>query len=188
MPAIFYYQTKKKLAWRRPTLPEGRPSSTIGAGGLDYRVRHETGYFPAARFTSELLAKRPACRVLRAELTTQDSALRTLHVRCCDSANERGNGDSSIESYWIDSRAIPRTSACALGVVGSTLTRLTRPPYRGCGLQPRLVAKSNGRSDLAAGFPLRCIQRLSLPDLATQRCGWHHNWHTSGRSIPVLSY
>lgn len=39
----------------------------------------------------------------------------------------------------IDHRAIPRTSACALGVVRSTLTRVTRPPYIGRRLRPRLV-------------------------------------------------
>ena len=37
-------------------------------------------------------------------------------------------------------------------------------------------------------FPLRCIQRLSRPYIATQRCGWRHNWYTIGTSTPVLSY
>jgi len=45
-----------------------------------------------------------------------------------------------------------------------------------------------GRSHLGAGFPLRCFQRLSLPNLATRRCGWRHNRNTRGSSIPVLSY
>jgi len=44
------------------------------------------------------------------------------------------------------------------------------------------------KSHLGASFALRCFQRLSLPDLATRRCSWHHNRYTSGRSIPVLSY
>lgn len=38
------------------------------------------------------------------------------------------------------------------------------------------------------GFPLRCIQRLSRPHLATQRCSWRNNWYTRGASFPVLSY
>ena len=37
-------------------------------------------------------------------------------------------------------------------------------------------------------FTLRCIQRLSRPYIATQRCGWRHNWYTIGTSTPVLSY
>ena len=38
------------------------------------------------------------------------------------------------------------------------------------------------------GFPLRCFQRLSRPDLATQRCHWRDNWYTRGPFTPVLSY
>ena len=41
---------------------------------------------------------------------------------------------------------------------------------------------------LGAGFALRCFQRLSVPHIATQQCTWRHNWHTSGASVPVLSY
>ena len=44
------------------------------------------------------------------------------------------------------------------------------------------------KSHLAVGFALICFQRLSLPDVATQRCPWRDNWCTSGRSNPVLSY
>ena len=45
-----------------------------------------------------------------------------------------------------------------------------------------------GKSHLEVGFTLRCFQRLSLPDLATQLCHWRDNWYTIGLSIPVLSY
>ena len=43
-------------------------------------------------------------------------------------------------------------------------------------------------SYLEAGFPLRCFQRLSLPNVATLLCHWHDNRDTRGSSIPVLSY
>ena len=46
----------------------------------------------------------------------------------------------------------------------------------------------DGRLHLGEGFALRCFQRLSRPDLATGRCRWHDNPHTSGLSTPVLSY
>ena len=46
----------------------------------------------------------------------------------------------------------------------------------------------DGISHLEGGFTLRCLQRLSLPDLATLLCRWHDNRYTSGPSIPVLSY
>ena len=45
-----------------------------------------------------------------------------------------------------------------------------------------------GHLILRGGFTLRCLQRLSLPDLATLPCSWHCNRYTSGPSIPVLSY
>ncbi|RJO60852.1 hypothetical protein C4544_04415 [candidate division WS5 bacterium] len=44
------------------------------------------------------------------------------------------------------------------------------------------------KPNLGVGFVLICFQRLSIPDIATQQCSWQNNWHTIGRSIPVLSY
>ena len=41
---------------------------------------------------------------------------------------------------------------------------------------------------LGVGFPLRCFQRLSNPDIATGRCTWRYSPQTSGQFIPVLSY
>ena len=58
-------------------------------------------------------------------------------------------------------------------------------------IQPINVVVFNvpsGNSSLEGGFPLRCFQRLSLPDLATRLCCWHNNRNTRGLSIPVLSY
>ena len=49
-------------------------------------------------------------------------------------------------------------------------------------------ARRPGSAHLEGGFPLRCFQRLSLPDVATRRCPWRNNRYTSGQSIPVLSY
>jgi hypothetical protein len=44
------------------------------------------------------------------------------------------------------------------------------------------------RPRLAEGFTLRCLQRLSEPYLATQRCSERNNWNTRGASPPILSY
>ena len=46
----------------------------------------------------------------------------------------------------------------------------------------------NGRSNLEACFALRCFQRLSQPDIATQQCPWRDNWYTIGPSFSILSY
>ena len=45
-----------------------------------------------------------------------------------------------------------------------------------------------GISHLVEGFTLRCLQRFSLPDVATRRCRWRDNRYTRGPSNPVLSY
>jgi hypothetical protein len=57
-----------------------------------------------------------------------------------------------------------------------------------CLLQGVLLRYPDGIRYLEVGFALRCFQRLSHPDLATQLCSWQNNWDTSGRFIPVLSY
>src|SRR5690606_772146 len=49
-------------------------------------------------------------------------------------------------------------------------------------------SQAPGRSNLQTSFPLRCLQRLSLPYIATRQCHWHDNRYTRGTSIPVLSY
>ena len=52
----------------------------------------------------------------------------------------------------------------------------------------RLTDLCHERSHLGVGFTLRCFQRLSDPDVATQRYAWRHNWYTIDPSTPVLSY
>ena len=47
---------------------------------------------------------------------------------------------------------------------------------------------SQGNTSFEGGFPLRCFQRLSRPNVATLQCGWRHNRSTRGSSNPVLSY
>ena len=51
-----------------------------------------------------------------------------------------------------------------------------------------LTGFCHGKTYLRVGFTLRCLQRLSLPGLATRWCIWRCSRSTSGRSIPVLSY
>ena len=44
-----------KVFRRRPTLPDGYPSSTIGAGGLNFRVRDGNGCRPSAIATGKVI-------------------------------------------------------------------------------------------------------------------------------------
>ena len=58
-------------------------------------------------------------------------------------------------------------------------------------LKPINVIISHGSitiPNLEAGFPLRCFQRLSIPDIATEQCPWQDSSYTRGQFIPVLSY
>ncbi len=50
------------------------------------------------------------------------------------------------------------------------------------------VSRPRGKSPLGGGFALRCFQRLSLLDVATQRWPRQANWRTSGPASSVLSY
>ena len=71
-----------------------------------------------------------------------------------------------------------------LVALGFGVAAFTPAPYR----RPRLGRPSKRSSHLAAGFALRCIQRLSRPDADTRRCAWRHNRQTGGPSATVLSY
>ena len=45
-----------------------------------------------------------------------------------------------------------------------------------------------GIPDLGAGFALRCFQRLSHPNIATEQSSWRKSSYTSGSFILILSY
>ena len=61
-------------------------------------------------------------------------------------------------------------------------------PYPRPNTHPKGRIGGGGRPHLGTSFPLRCLQRLSLPNIANQPCPWRDNWHTRGPSVPVLSY
>ena len=47
---------------------------------------------------------------------------------------------------------------------------------------------SSGRTCFEAGFPLRCLQRLSIPYIATLHRRWRDDRSTRDTFTPVLSY
>ena len=66
---------------------------------------------------------------------------------------------------------------------------LTHPAYQPGSLPGAFsLLNGGGKPNLGAGFTLRCFQRLSLPNTATQRCPWQDNWYTGGSFSQVLSY
>lgn len=144
---------------RCPTLPEGFPSSTIGAGRLNFRVRDGYGCVSAAVATGKFcVAHWCWC--------------------CC--------GGFMVSTSWVwFGFSSPRP--ISTGKLSTLLCVHFRPIYVVVfhGPYPHVWG---GRSHLGTGFALRCFQRLSFPQVASQRCPWRDNWYTRAASIPVLSY
>src|SRR5690606_40665192 len=111
-----------------------------------------------------------------------------------------GAGGLLSQNRTVGANTTPTSHTSQRGAYGQVLGRLV-PVSSTChhASTPGLSTRSSpgsltppspggGRPHLEAGFPLRCLQRLSLPDVANQPCTWRHNWHTRGPSVPVLSY
>ena len=108
----------------------------------------------------------------------------------------------AVTGMSIEDRDPPGSGSPSLGAAdgsGWSSDRLLGPV--GCGgrppCTPGLSTWSSSRSlrslrywkpRLGGGFALRCLQRLSGPDLATRRCPERDSRHTRGRSSPILSY
>ena len=154
----------RKKSRQRPTLPPGHPDSTIGAGGLNGRVRNGNGCDPSAMVTG-----------MKAEKATTEEILnrrrRKTPSRACGQCKHHGQASRPISTRKLRGFHLLHTGPINLVVYKGSLGRF-----------------SCGRHHLEAGFTLRCFQRLSQPNLATQLCLWRDNWCTRGSSIPVLSY
>ena len=139
--------------------PTERPSSTIGAGGLNCRVRNGNGCNTSAIATG---------RVQRSQLHTGKPAQKAPWQR----------QEKIVVKPHGQLVPVSSTHCCAFtpGLSTSSSTRGLQGP---CG---------PGMPYLGVGFPLICFQRLSRPHIATRQCGWRHNRNTSGAFLPVLSY
>jgi hypothetical protein len=89
--------------------------------------------------------------------------------------------DAGIQVLWVSPRPISTSQ------LGNTLLCVHFWPINPVVFRGPYPTRG-GRSHLGTGFPLRCLQRLSLPNVANQPCSWRNNWHTRGSSVPVLSY
>ena len=57
----------------------------------------------------------------------------------------------------------------------NALLRLHRPPIDVVVFHGPYSLEGDGEPHLEVGFPLRCFQRLSHPDVANQQCPWQDN-------------
>ena len=159
-----------RIGRRRRTLPPGRPGSTIRAARLNDRVRDGNGCGPRAIAAGRITGALARTGVVQPD-RGRDGAL-------CSAVGEVG-------------RSCLRTGQAARAISTARLRR-----SRALHLPPINVLISNGPSEglrpgsarLEGGFPLRCFQRFSRPNVATRRCRGCDSRYTRGQSVPVLSY
>jgi hypothetical protein len=164
----------RRKGWRRPTLPQPLDCSTIGAAGLNCRVRNGNGCGPCALVVSRFFWSHES-RATSHGLFVRDSRPVTR--------------DDNEE--WMVYRCEDRRDQTSRAISTARLKRL-----RAVHLRPINLVVSQGPSGslcsrsvhLGKSFPLRCFQRLSPRDIATGRYPWQDSPYTSGRFVSVLSY
>ena len=161
-----------RRAWRRPTLPQvglqyhgrarvSRPSSEwgrVGHLGCDHQAFRSGS--DGTAWLAWIWAIRSGCQVL---------------CRFWRLVSWQG----FVWSNWCSSMVLARSwrgasSVERLGSVSSTPCGASTADLSTWWSSTALIA----RPGFEVGFPLRCFQRLSCPDLATQLCRWHDNWCT----------
>ena len=147
--------------------------STIGAAVLNGRVRDGIGCFTRANATKPAKPTLPFRGSLGHE-TFVSVCFRILTLGYCDFriSGTSLSSSGSDEAY----RAI------STGQLNALLHLYLRP------IDVVVFHGPQGRPGFEGGCPLRCLQRLSCPHIATLHCRWHDNRSTSGAFTPVLSY
>lgn len=179
------------VSWvrRRATLPHPVGCSTIAVPGLSFRVRNGTGRLTWAMAAANLLLYGQTLGSAGLVAAWEpdggrDALVRLVFIPC------------SLSCGMVRSRMLAfqpgldcRVAFRPLVPVGSTprgaSTSGLSTTCSAWGLQGPVVLWN---AYLGAGFPLRCFQRLSLPNVANRPCHWRDNRHTRGSSTQVLSY
>ena len=173
-------------AWQRPTLPRLETKYHWRWGDLRPSSRWDRVWTPRQSHQAGEEQRRE--RVARSEQRRGEVWLSTfrywllaighsLHSSTCmlfrdlivlwkDIDNESDQADRTISTSKL--RALLRFHTWPINVV--------------------VFHGSQGRTCFEVGFPLRCLQRLSRPHIATLHCRWRDNRSTGGVFIPVLSY
>ena len=173
--------------------------------GLSFRVRKGTGRLTWAMTTAKPIQRptgrtggrqrnRPRFRSWRSGNRTTDASNQTLH-------RYRHRDHKKTMLLAIQRKKPPQDETRPSKRVGKSVPRSPVStgrlhPSRGFPLRPiehvfhmRATGTEVPRNpNLGAGFPLRCFQRLSLPNVANRPCRWRDNRHTRGPSTQVLSY
>ena len=164
---------------QRATLPRPSDRSTIAATGLSFQVRNGDWASPRChcRRKSLILGKtrrQPGNRRTDAKKTnTIKPVTTTLHavdkpLPCFQTESDDLRSLVLVSSTPYDASTSSLSNTCS--TCDLSFLEGTRSPH------------------LGDGFPLRCFQRLSDPEVANQPRPWRDDWHTRVPSTPVLSY
>ena len=162
--------------------------STMGAGAFNGRVRDGIGFWAhrsnhqtgAAHRGVRQAERRRTC----AGLVFVSRPFADRHPLCsgCRPVWLRQPCGCRITSRTWIMGAIKFDRAISTGKLNASPRLHTQP------IDVVVFHGSQGSTRFEVGFPLRCLQRLSRPYVATLHCGWRHNSSTRGTFIPVLSY
>ena len=179
-----------RVVRRRATLPHPVGCSTIAVPGLSFRVRNGTGRLSWAMAAANLLLYgqtlgsaglwRPGNRTADADMS-MFRLVRTMLLCAWCRAQEEDAVHASRANVGVAFRPLVPVGSTPRGASTSGLSTTCSA----WGLQ-RLGAAWNPY--LGEGFPLRCFQRLSLPNVANRPRHWRDDRHTRGSSTQVLSY
>ena len=172
--------------------------------GLSFRVRKGTGRLTWAMTTAKPIQRptgrtggrqrnQPRFRSWRSGNRTTDANNQTLHRYRFRDHKKQHSLPSNERNHH---RTRPDPTSGSESVPRSPVSTGRLHPSRGFHLRPiehvfnmRATGTEVPRNpNLGAGFPLRCFQRLSLPNVANRPCRWRDNRHTRGPSTQVLSY
>ena len=155
----------------------------MGAGGFNGRVRNGIGWNSPARTTSPAKDASSMFANMLAHASRCETRSRVL-CRC-----------TKTPSRCVDCLALfPGMERGVLSVSSVTIERLGPVSSMHCcdlhtwPIDVVVFHGSQAKPGFEVSFPLRCVQRLSRPHLATRLCRWHDNRSTRGTFLPVLSY
>ncbi len=181
------------VSWvrRRATLPHPVGCSTIAVPGLSFRVRNGTGRLTWAMAAANLLLYgqtlgsaglwRPGNRTADADMSMFRLVARQCSLPSGSVCRRKMRSPKESGNVSVAFRPLVPVGSTPRGASTSGLSTTCSA----WGLQGPVVLWN---AYLGAGFPLRCFQRLSLPNVANRPCHWRDNRHTRGSSTQVLSY